>query len=148
MTPATKLALTAAAIMAGLFAVPSARAEGVPDLKGTWTLDGSSFAAARVGSENKYFGDLPKPAFGKPDQAFTFVIDEQDGRAFHGHAVGPNGKKEIVVGVIRFDDASLLMSGDSGIVDGRIVGDKVELCWIDALDKWNAVSCGLYGKSK
>lgn len=138
----------AVALAAGLLSTAAAQAGGVPDLTGTWKLADQAFAASRVGSGNKYFGTLPKPAFGTPDQAFVYKIDKQDGRAFYGTATGPNGKSEVEVGVIRFDNNTFIMSSDSGTVQGRILGKKIEICWTDALPNWNAVSCGLYKKVK
>ncbi|MDQ0349357.1 hypothetical protein [Ancylobacter vacuolatus] len=143
-----KTPLLLASLTLALLPAASARADTVPSLIGTWALADEAFAAARVGTSNKYFDDLPKPTFGTPDQAFTYTIEAQDGRAFHGVATGPQGKSEAIVGVIRFDNKEILMSGDSGTVEGRLVDDKLELCWIDSLPTWNAVSCGLFKKTK
>ncbi len=65
----------------------TASAEGIPDLMGTWAILGEAFAAARVGSGSPAFEPLPEPTFGKPEQAFTFRIDRQEGRAFYGTAL-------------------------------------------------------------
>lgn len=143
-----KTPLLLASLSLSVLATGAARADSPPDLTGTWQLADEDFAAARVGTSNKYFDDLPKPTFGTPAQAFVYTIDAQEGRAFHGRATGPQGKSEALVGVIRFDNREILMSGDSGTVQGRLVDDKLELCWVDALPTWNAVSCGLFKKAK
>lgn len=136
----------AAAAMLMMLPAGSASAAGIPDLVGTWVISDQAFTAARVGSGSPYFDASPEPKFGTPDQAFTFRIDRQEGRAFSGEAIASGDYKEALVGVVRFDDASLLISVDSGTVHGRFIGEKLELCWTDALPKWNAVSCTLLEK--
>lgn len=140
--------LLLASLGLALVSTGAAHADTVPSLTGTWQLAGEDFAAARVGSGSAYFDPLSKPSFGAPGQAFVFLIEAQEGRAFHGRATGPQGKSEALVGVIRFDNREILMSTENGTVQGRVVDDKLELCWVDAMPAWNAVSCGLFSKTK
>ena len=137
----------AACLVAAAFGTVPAFAADAPSLVGTWKMAGDDHAAARLGSGNGYFGAMPDPTFGKPSDAWTYVIDRQDGRAFAGVALGPNGKSEPIVGVFRRDGTNFLMSNATGSMIGEVIGDGLEICWSDHVTEWLAVSCTIYAKA-
>lgn len=138
--------LAACLLAVALGACPALAADP-PSLLGTWKMADDDHAAARLGGGNGYFDPMKEPTFGKPSDAWSYVFDKQDGRAFAGLAVGPNGKSEPIVGVFRQDGKSFLMSNATGSMIGEVIGDKLEICWSDHVKEWLAVSCTIYAKA-
>lgn len=135
---ATSATAAAAAVM---LVSGAALAADPPDLVGTWKSVPGTYASARVGDANDHHPEHRNPVFGSPDQVWSIVIDEQQGRAFHGKAVSPRGSEESVVGVISFDGQRLTMAGNEAGLFGTILGDQIEFCYQDHDDDLAGVAC-------
>ncbi|MBZ8133891.1 hypothetical protein CLD20_11485 [Afifella sp. IM 167] len=134
------------ALGAGLFAASVAMAADPPDLVGTWKATGEATASVHLGAANEHHDAYDEPSFGSAEYAWTMVINEQKGRAFHGVAQSPKGAEEEIVGVVSFDGESLLISGDNAGLFGEVVGDKIEFCFQDHASDRAAVACYLTAK--
>ena len=141
--------------LSGVLAVVLAAAPGVlapahaadsPKLVGTWKPAGDDQASVRFGTANEHYPKQENAAFGNPAHRWTVVVDTQEGRAFHGHSLSPQGSKVPMVGVVRHDGRHLVIATATGEVQGEFVGDKLELCWVDHLPGRASVSCELYAK--
>lgn len=131
---------------AGMLAGSVALAADPPDLVGTWKATGEAHASVRLGDGNQHHPEYDDPSFGSPENAWTIVIAEQNGRAFHGVAKSPKGGEEPIVGVISFDAEHLLISGNEAGVFGEIIGDKIEFCYQDHDDDRAHVACFVAAK--
>jgi hypothetical protein len=135
-----------AALGAGLFAASVALAADPPDLVGTWKVTDESYASIRLGEANEHHPEYRDPTFGMPEQAWTIVIKEQNGRAFHGVAQSAKGLEEEIVGVVSFDAEHLIMAADEAGLYGEILGDKIEFCFQDHEEDRASVSCFIAAK--
>jgi len=115
----------------------------VPDLVGTWKMSGQGHAAARQGSGSTHFDRMTVPTFEAPDERWTFVFEVQKGRSFYGSATGPSGKSTSFVGVFRRDGRNFIVSSQSGIILGEMVGEDMEICFADNVPDWMAVNCAM-----
>ncbi len=131
---------------AGLIAASVAMAAEPPDLVGTWKATGEAHASVRLGDGNDHHPDYDDPNFGSPEHAWTIVIAEQKGRAFHGVARSPKGGEEEIVGVVSFDAEHMIMSGEEAGLFGEIMGDKIEFCFQDHDDDRASVACFIAAK--
>ena len=134
------------ALGAGLLAASVAMAADPPDLVGTWKATGEAHASVRLGDDNDHTPEFTSPSFGTPQDAWTIVIAEQQGRGFHGVAKSPKGGEEQIVGVVSFDGEHLIMAGDEAGLFGEVLGDKIEFCYQDHEDDRAAVACFLAAK--
>jgi hypothetical protein len=118
----------------------------VPDLVGTWKLVGEKHAAVRHGAASEYVPAYPTPSYGTPGGMWTVVVERQEGRAFHGHVVSPNGRKEPLVGVLTHNSQRLVMSVMDGGMFGEVVGNQIEFCFQDRRPDRAAVACFMGSK--
>ncbi len=135
---ATRLALaaTAAAFSCGL-----ALAADVPNIVGTWKATGEDYASVRLGAADDHNPQYATPTMGQPGDAWTIVIDTQQGRAFSGVAKPPKGDDEPIVGVISADGEHMLIAGNEAGMFGEFLGDKVEFCYQDQEPDRASVAC-------
>lgn len=136
----------AAAFTSAVLAIPVASAAELPDLVGTWKLTGEMQASVRLGEGSEHYPEFETPNFGAPADAWSVVIDEQKGRAFHGYALSPGGKQEPIVGVVSHNSEQLLISGMEAGVYGEIVGDEIEFCFMDHAPDRAGVACWMGAK--
>jgi hypothetical protein len=136
----------AAGLTAAVLAIPMASAAELPDLVGTWKLTGEMQASVHLGEGNAHHPEYESPNFKAPEDAWNVVIDEQTGRAFHGHAVSPDGKEEPIVGVVTHNSEQLLISGMQAGLYGEIVGDEIEFCFMDHAPDRAGVACWMSAK--
>lgn len=132
----TALAGVATAALLGTAAI----AAEPMDLVGTWKSTGDH-AAVIFGDDNDYNPEAKTPTFRTPDSAWTIVIKEQQGRAFHGMSQSPAGGEETIVGVLSADGEHLLIAGDEAGLTGEVLGDNIEFCYQDHEDDRAAVAC-------
>jgi hypothetical protein len=131
MNHAVVLRSVAALSLVTLFAAAPASAADTPDLVGTWKTSGE-MPRAHWGSGNEHGLDAAATPTAKMVASdWSFVIEAQDGRAFYGHATSPKGTKETLVGVIRRDNKTLVLSGDNAGLEGLVEGNEMELCFAD-----------------
>lgn len=135
-----------AAFGVGLMIASVAMAADPPDLVGTWKATGESHGAVHLGDGNDHHPEYDEPTFGSLEHAWTIVIDEQKGRAFHGVARSPQGGEEEIVGVVRFNGKQLVIAGSVAGVFGEIFDDKIEFCFQDHDDGRASVACFVAAK--
>jgi hypothetical protein len=138
--------LAAAAVIGVLAGAPAAAAD-IPNLVGTWkAVDGES-VVVRFGAASEHTPEASTPTIVAPGgQAWTMVVEKQDGRAFHGHAMSPKGEKETFVGVVHRDGEHLVIAGDDGELEGEYDDGKLDLCWTDDRPGRAVVACSLFAK--
>ena len=137
------LACAVLAVMLGI--ASTAAAADIPNIVGTWKPVGEEHASVRHGAAGETSPAHEVPTFGG-QTPWSLVIEAQEGRAFHGHALPPEGEKETLVGVIHHDGEHLVIANDDGVAHGEFVGDQLELCWIDHDPDRSVVSCTLLAK--
>lgn len=136
----------AAVVAAALGVASPAGAADVPSLVGTWTPIGEDHAVARHGAASDHRPPVETPALGGTANLWTYVIEAQEGRAFHGYVLSPKGVKDTIVGVVPRNGQDVLMSHRDGEVQGEFIGDQMELCWIDRVPERATAACSLVAK--
>ena len=108
------------------------------DLTGTWEQT-DSWGARAGKSEHKLEHGDNWTTLQKAD--FELRINEQspDKRAFHGEWCSPN-KCEDLVGAI-MSDGTLYMADEDGYFEGKVIGNNMELCYIEADENMRVVNC-------
>jgi hypothetical protein len=137
--------LSAGVTVAALGSAAAFAAES-PNLVGTWKSTGEAHAAVRLGPANDHHPQYDKASIGQPGDAWTLVIESQEGRAFHGHAKSPKGKDEPIVGVVSFDAEHFLAAGGEAGLFGEFLGDKIEICYQDHEAERASVACFIAAK--
>ncbi|WP_419908155.1 hypothetical protein [Hoeflea sp.] len=133
------LFMAAALVLAG--AMEPANAQYRPELVGVWkgTLDNG----ARV------LPDDPTPTYYNaldPLLEITMTIIGQDDRSFHG-LMGNHEEREYVVGVVREDGKTLLMTDDDGYKSATILTPStMEYCVQVASGDHMVAACGVLEK--
>jgi hypothetical protein len=140
------LATLATGLTAAAFGGAMALAAETPDLVGTWKITGDMHASIRLGDANEHHPEYEDPSIGNPADAWSLVIETQEGRAFHGHAMSPKGAKEEIVGVLNHDSSRLMISGKDAALFGEVVGDQVEFCYMDHEGDRASVACFMAAK--
>ena len=74
------------------------------------------------------------------DLSFTLTVEQQDNRSFHARWCSQH-KCEDVVGVIRGDGKTLLMSDENGVYTGTLMDNKLELCYTEASPTFRVAAC-------
>jgi hypothetical protein len=117
--------LALAVLLAGISS--TAFAADPPNIVGTWVP--VSYAGAYIGTGGT---------------AWNYVIDKQDGAAFYGASRSPSGEASVFVGVFSPDGMHFWTSTGRGNHEGEIMGDQLEICWTDNVEKYVGVSCAVY----
>jgi hypothetical protein len=113
------------------------------NITGTWVPVAG--ASARFGPSPVYDNTTGQPSLIKDSSAaWSYSFDKQDGGAFAGSAHGPKGKTELVLGVIRADGRTFVLSTETGSATGELSGDRIEICWTDNLANYIGASCTTY----
>jgi hypothetical protein len=128
-----------AALLAAALALPAAAA----DLSGTWS-SAEGREGARAGGSEHGLGDGDTFTAAKADETWTFTIDEQEGRAFHAEWCSPN-KCEDTVGVISAT-GTLYAADEDGVFHGTLLGDTMELCYLEPGTEFRVVDCHILTK--
>lgn len=135
------LATCVAAFVTLSGAVSEASAQYKPELVGVWS--GVLEHGARIVPTDPtptYYGALD------PKQAITIMIIGQDDRSFHG-TMGNNDERDYVVGVVRADGKTLLMSDDNGFVSATMLTPMtMEYCVQVAQGDHMVAACGVLEK--
>jgi hypothetical protein len=132
--------LALAVLLAGISS--AAFAADPPNIVGTWVP--VSYAGAYIGTGGGV-PDSNKPTFTTGvATAWNYVIDKQDGAAFYGASRSPSGEASIFVGVFGPDGKHFWTSTGRGNHEGEIMGDQLEICWTDNVEKYVGVSCAVY----
>lgn len=120
-------ALMAVGLLFALTATISAGAD-IPDLKGTWVIQ-----ATWIGSVKPNESPPPKlhpEKLGFHEVEFLLMIDQQEGFRFSGSRESSR-KKETVSGVIGFDNQSVYMVDDDGMIFGKLISpDRMETIYL------------------
>lgn len=119
-----------------------ALAADVPNMVGTWDISGET-AGARAGKSQHGYAKGRGLELNNGARNIV-IVEKQEGRAFGGKIIHPDGKADAWVGVIPADGKSLIGSTLRGTIDGRLLPDGFELCWVDNLNDLAAVSCDIY----
>jgi hypothetical protein len=77
---------------------------------------------------------------------FTLTVTEQsaDKRGFHGKWCSENACEDLV-GAVRVD-GSLLMTDEDGYFEGTLLGDTMELCYLEATEDIRIANCRIMQK--
>jgi hypothetical protein len=148
MTFKRNLALLAAGLAAAALSGATSFAAEAHNLVGTWKLTGEMQASVRLGAASAHHPEYGAPSIGKPADAWTIVIEGQQGRAFHGYAMSPQGRQEPIVGVVTHNSEQLLISGMESGMYGELVGDQIEFCFMDHEPDRAGVSCFIAAKEQ
>ncbi len=108
------------------------------DLTGTWEQADSWGARAGKSEHKLRHGDTWTTMKEAP---FILKITEQsdDGRAIHGEWCSPE-KCEDVVGAVT-SDGTIYMADEDGHFVGHLIGQDLELCYIEADENTRIVNC-------
>lgn len=123
-----KIICLAAIVFVLSMSVTALAGSEIPDLKGEWVMKAQSVIHSKTDAmQPKRHVDVRK---GHADIDFILTIDKQDGFRFSG-VKSSKKRKETVSGVIGFDNKSVYMVDDDGIMLCRIVGpDKMEQIYL------------------
>lgn len=127
--------------LAGLFTLTlagtSLAQDTYPDLKGTWVGKGTAIVLGAPKHHDKTAAKAPRLS----DQNFTFKItDQKDGR-FWGTMESARGK-DLVIGILAPDKKRVLVAGEEGTAEGRLVDNNTfEWCYDHHTKDSIVVSC-------
>jgi len=100
----------------------------LPDLKGTWVVKASGSGLEKPGKSPP--PKLHGTKLGFHEIEFLMVIDQQDGFRFSGYRESAR-KKEMVAGVIGYDNKTLYMVDNDGVIIANLVSpDKMESIYL------------------
>lgn len=126
MTSLVRVAAAAAVFAAGAAA---AQAQTL-DMKGTWKSAGEAIVS---GSNLHHPPGAAAKAAGQHrlrHQAFTFVVEGQDGKRFWGHSSTEHAAKLPFVGSLAHDGKSVYLAAATGLIDGMVVdNDTLQVCY-------------------
>jgi hypothetical protein len=117
----------------------------VPDLRGTWT---GHLVGMKHGKGDPKSHRVDKGLRKLTAVDMTLKIDFQEGRVFSGtHSSAKN--KETVIGVIRSDNKSVVMTDDDSFFFGKLLApDKLELVWSEVEYPEHGAGIAIYSKKK
>lgn len=117
------LLVTVAVTAAGL---SPALADSVPQLKGQWK--GKAASGFVVGATNHVKPGKEPRNLALEETVWTLDVKTQEGSGFTGTWSTPN-KSEIVLGAIRADNKSIVLSDEDSLSTATILNDKqIEMC--------------------
>ncbi len=140
------LTLAAALLITAIVPVTSFAGSDIPDLKGEWVMKTDA-----VLHSNK--AELPPERHvdareGYVSVDFVVTIDEQEGFRFSG-IKSSKKRKETVSGVIGFDNESVYMVDDDGIMLCRIVApDKMEQIYLHVTEHRSVAGRGIMTRKR
>ncbi len=122
------------------------------DFFGIWEAE-ESWGAQRGTSdhifENEATGAMRSGDIFAEGEAGSFTLNvtrmSDDGRSFHAEWCGPH-KCESTVGVIGFD-GTIRMADHDGYFEGRLNGDRLEFCYLEASADTQIAGCHSYRKT-
>ena len=133
-----KKAIVMAAV-AVLVLVGSAFAQ---DLVGKWVVSDKSWGARDGETEHEGF-DHKGEGWTQCDK-MTLIVERQKDRALRGQWCGP-GECEDLVGVIK-SSGQIRMVDEDGYFKAEMVGDKMEVCYMEADDDFRIATCKMMEK--
>jgi hypothetical protein len=101
-----------------LFAVSAANAGDLPDLTGTWECELEGI----VRGDNIHFKGKDSEHIQLIEGKANHVIEKQEGRRFWGYKSVKSGKKEHIIGMILWDNKTILTVDEDGSASGNILG--------------------------
>ncbi|MES9996576.1 hypothetical protein [Desulfovibrio aminophilus] len=121
----------------------TARAGGLPDLKGDWTCVSKPVVMGKLGHREP----ATSPVFSE-GVAFTLRITAQDGERFYGERFSAK-HKETVLGMID-EDGTMTLVDDDGIFIGSYdkATDRLKLRYMEPGKDSKVVSVGIYTRKK
>ena len=79
-----------------------------------------------------------------PNNKMTLIVERQEDRAFHGQWCGPQ-ECEGLVGVIK-SNGQIRMVDEDGYFEAEMIGDKMEVCYMEADDDFRIAVCKMMEK--
>jgi hypothetical protein len=127
-----------------------AHAQTIPDLKGTWVVEG--LTAISDGPTNHSGDASPGPAtsgkFNLFELKFTYQVDGQDGLRFWGTSSSERDSERLL-GSLSAGGKRVAMITDDGYADGELVdNDTIDFCYRHITEKHSVVACGLLKRQK
>lgn len=129
--------------LAALATSAPARAQTIPDLRGTWKGDSESIVLGggnihhtpTQSSEEPEFRSLP----------FTLTVDKQDGRRFSGTFASPRNNSKSVAVIAR--SGAIYLVDAEGYTHGTLIApNQMELCYLKQSPDARVASCVLLTK--
>jgi len=128
----------------------AARAEDIPDLRGTW-LPAQGAHIVDGPSRHIESGTEAVPGADSLQQHtsdFVFSFDGQEGRTFWG-TLASAAVSEKLIGAISVDGTRFVIADEDGTFDGTIVdADTLDYCYTHVTATDRAVACGLLVRKK
>ncbi|MEE4378354.1 MAG: hypothetical protein V2J55_12720 [Candidatus Competibacteraceae bacterium] len=140
------LTLTAALLITAIITVTAFAESEIPDLKGEWVMtheaviqsNHAEMPPERHVDENEGFISVD----------FVITIDKQEGIKFSG-IKSSKQREETISGIIGFDNRSVYMVDDDGIMHCRIVGpDKMEQIYLHVAEHRSVVGRGIMTRKR
>lgn len=132
-----RIAALAAAVFILVTGFAAFAASETPDLKGTWIMKIESIG------HDKLKGSPPvihSEKMGIHDLELTLVIDKQEGARFSGYRESKR-QKEMISGVVGFDNKSIYIVDDDGMNIATLVApDKMESIYLHNTQHHSIVS--------
>ena len=115
-----------------------ASAQDEPDMIGTWK---GRAQAVFLGSNPYRLSEKNGANFADKEIEFTFVIDEQQGNRFAGHASGGT-MTETIIGVVNPAASGGIMLDDDGRYDFTLVDpETIDVCYAHAYPPTKVLAC-------
>lgn len=135
------ITLTAVLLIMAITTLTAFAESDIPDLKGEWVMTHEA-----VIQSNK--AEMPPERHVDETEGFISIdfvitIDKQEGFKFSG-TKSSKQRKETISGIIGFDNKSVYMVDDDGVMHCRIVGpDKMEHIYLHAAEHRSVVGRGI-----
>jgi hypothetical protein len=111
-------------------------------LVGTWSTSDSEGRGARMGaSDHGLEGNFMQGL----DEGWSLTITDQQGSGVHAEWCSPNTCEQ-AVGVIRADGETLLMVDEDGTFMGTVMGDEMELCYLEPGSEFMVADCHMLAR--
>ncbi|MEZ5583471.1 MAG: hypothetical protein R3F37_12660 [Candidatus Competibacteraceae bacterium] len=139
------LNLAAVLLITAITAVTAFARVDIPDLKGEWVMTHEAVIQSNKAElpPNRH---LDEEGFVSLD--FVITIDQQEGFKFSG-TKSSKQRKENIAGIIGFDNQSVYMVDDDGVMQCRIVGpDKMEQIYFHVAEHRSVVGRGIMTRKR
>lgn len=142
--------LTLTVLVFAIAVVTGANAQTIPDLKGTWVVEG--LTAISDGPTNHSGDAAPGPAtsgkYNLFELKFTYQVDGQDGLRFWGTTYSKQDSERLL-GSLSAGGKRVAMISEDGYADGELIdADTIDFCYRHITEKHSVVACGLLKRQK